>query len=1051
MAYNDYTNINTNVHRINYEFNRAVSSSDLNITQSIINNNIATYLINNKGTNYFRSRSVNSQIILNGSNVSLEIPEFKFILINNNAMYCFRSFLSNLLKISLGSITSIPVNGWNIYCHYRDVYFTYQSGNVYINGLRNNSYNTFNIESNPTYDSTKIIDSNLNEEVTSRNVIELTFYASASATPQVLGNNWSNGQLIGNVIEKSPGTLIFNQENPIVDFDTVTSHINELVNSESGIHGFRFYNNKLQYYNGTWIDISLGQTDINNLYALINALDIDLTALETKVDNHIAKTSSDNVHGLTVNNDNRLVVNGTVIANLDDITNDVRWGDKILPEGEFVSDWIVEPISGSGTQSDPYLIFHPYHLTLIKNNLTAYYKLVNNIDLGSAIGMVANIDYTDWNLSLDNPSAPLYNSGNGWEGLSLNGRFEGVFDGNGKKIKNILTRYNLTSASFSVLFNDLGVGGVIKNLILDKGLVDCRNTILNLGYGSFTRYAYYNSLIENCSNHINFIGSLVTTGSIGGIVSSGDCSILNCSNHGNLIANSTSIAGIITYSNVSGTGNPQLIENCYNTGNIISYNTTASSRPSGIMSSANVILVPVNIVNCYNVGLVAIDINQDGSVLTPTLGIFHYVNSNNNNNFSITNCFSSIGSSTSDTNNPQRWTMLNEVDMQSQEFVNQLNPTIFKFNEEVNNNFPFLNFEFTIINIDNLPIIVGNKNEGTIYESNYKLSDIITTVSNPNLLENSDFRIAQRGTTLTGVTSLTMRCLADRWQSMEFRGNISPYPANNYYKRQRVLDRGLHLFQTSTSTGTPILENPSAMTQLQQHPILLRQWDETTVRNIESRFSIHAPITMTVKYHPYDINYSDLIYDDNEESSYYIQSFTSTIHEATLWSPGSFSVWDILDKCGHGLDWTNSNNKNFWCIRNGKFSIKAFTGMVISQVKLEMGNKFTGFIPTNRGVEALKCYRFYVHQTPQAILQGLKIQGQNVTSFVNEIGLYPVMAFMPTGSFSVLETVNITISGINSFNPNMIRRTNIQPAIASEYFLQIGVWNGVDCENYTTS
>lgn len=37
-----------------------------------------------------------------------------------------------------------------------------------------------------------------------------------------------------------------------------TTHRNLVVNSESGVHGLRFYNKKLQYYDSKWIDIATG-------------------------------------------------------------------------------------------------------------------------------------------------------------------------------------------------------------------------------------------------------------------------------------------------------------------------------------------------------------------------------------------------------------------------------------------------------------------------------------------------------------------------------------------------------------------------------------------------------------------------------------------------------------------------------------------------------------------------------------------------------------------------------------------------------------------------
>lgn len=67
---------------------------------------------------------------------------------------------------------------------------------------------------------------------------------------------------------------------------------------------------------------------------------------------------------------------------------------------------------GAGTSAAPYLVEDAADLNQIRNNLTAYYKLVSNINLG----------------------VPPYNSGKGWVPIA---GFTGGFDGNAKKIYNL--------------------------------------------------------------------------------------------------------------------------------------------------------------------------------------------------------------------------------------------------------------------------------------------------------------------------------------------------------------------------------------------------------------------------------------------------------------------------------------------------------------------------------------------------------------------------------------------------------------------------------------
>ena len=54
---------------------------------------------------------------------------------------------------------------------------------------------------------------------------------------------------------ESPDSILLYKGNPII---ATSTHETLNVNTEAGVHGLRYYNKKLQYYNGTWNDIATG-------------------------------------------------------------------------------------------------------------------------------------------------------------------------------------------------------------------------------------------------------------------------------------------------------------------------------------------------------------------------------------------------------------------------------------------------------------------------------------------------------------------------------------------------------------------------------------------------------------------------------------------------------------------------------------------------------------------------------------------------------------------------------------------------------------------------
>lgn len=183
---------------------------------------------------------------------------------------------------------------------------------------------------------------------------------------------------------------------------------------------------------------------------------------------------------------------------------------------------------GSGTQADPYIISSKADLLLVHSNLSAYFKLAVNLDLGDSF----------------------------WEPI-LN--FAGNFDGNGKTLQNVI----VSGGNLSGLFGKALATSVIKNLGV---------TGVSISGGLYTGALIGHNLgaVENCYA----TGSLYGTSQVGGLIGF---------QQGGTVRNS--------YSNVNVTGegtsriggfigrNSGTLTNCYCVGQVSNY--TAGYTPGG--------------------------------------------------------------------------------------------------------------------------------------------------------------------------------------------------------------------------------------------------------------------------------------------------------------------------------------------------------------------------------------------------------------------------------------------------------------------------------------
>jgi hypothetical protein len=235
-----------------------------------------------------------------------------------------------------------------------------------------------------------------------------------------------------------------------------------------------------------------------------------------------------NVSNITVSPD----INCTSNANCS-MTN----GTCDLARGFCVSK-ILFPL---GTPENPFKITIWENLSNIKNNLTASYILMNNLDESSE-------GYSDY-------AGPSANTGAGWQPLGNNTtQFEGNFDGNGKTISGLYI--NRLALDLVGLFGNST--GNISNIGLDGVNVTGRNFV-----GGLVGWQKSNTIINS-----HLIGNLSGTNYIGGLIGVQESMMINNSYVTVNIKANNGIGGLIGYSYNS------TILNSYSTGNIMAKNFT---------------------------------------------------------------------------------------------------------------------------------------------------------------------------------------------------------------------------------------------------------------------------------------------------------------------------------------------------------------------------------------------------------------------------------------------------------------------------------------------
>ncbi len=226
----------------------------------------------------------------------------------------------------------------------------------------------------------------------------------------------------------------------------------------------------------------------------------------------------------------------------------------------------------------------------IRNDLTANYRLVNDIDLTAATAKGGDWDFM----------------GNGWNPIGSNNiytneAFTGTFDGNGYAIRGLRIEQTTLPAGTDIIYVGLfaNVAGTVKNLAVYGSV----NSQSGRYVGGIAAYAY-GGTIENCQNNATVTISHSSNAYMGGIVGGGNGTTINqCVNTGAITSLSTypgpdrNIGGIAGWLQGAST-----VSNCYNTGDIASYEGNGTDYVGGIVGYY---VSDDKIQSCYNRGQTA--------------------------------------------------------------------------------------------------------------------------------------------------------------------------------------------------------------------------------------------------------------------------------------------------------------------------------------------------------------------------------------------------------------------------------------------------------------
>ncbi len=297
--------------------------------------------------------------------------------------------------------------------------------------------------------------------------------------------------------------------------------------------------------------------------------------------------------------------------------------------------------SGSGTSGDPYKIYYADQLNQVRNFLSTsgvYFKLMNDIDLESWIS--ENYPTQGWQ-PIGSSSAP----------------FQGVFDGNGKK----LTNFSITRSSTDYVgFFAYTSGATIKNLTIEGSVKGKQYTGSLIGYGINTNVSSYtfNGALAASGSHGGGVAGYITSGTasslnvnatitgtsyLGGLFGQGSGTVSTATVASSVKGTSFNVGGAIGYSAGITLSNCTItapVTGTYNTGGIIGYITGTSSIQSSKQTG--------KISGSYNIGGIlgsstaktTVSNSKHAGDITGTYNIGGTIGSANSCAITLTSCYS---------------------------------------------------------------------------------------------------------------------------------------------------------------------------------------------------------------------------------------------------------------------------------------------------------------------------------------------------------------------------------------------------------------------------
>ncbi len=290
---------------------------------------------------------------------------------------------------------------------------------------------------------------------------------------------------------------------------------------------------------------------------------------------------------------------------------------------------------GSGTKNDPYLISTKAQLDLVQYDLSAHYRLQNDIIFTAE-------DFAS--------GGAFYNDGKGFCPIGDNNTaFRGSFDGNGKKIANLyIYRFVSNYSKIGLFANNRGeifelglenvrikaecVGGfctIEVGGIAGENQGQIENCHINGNIQGSSEGAYTDMIvggivgqnidgeIVGCYNEASIFGDSIYGVSVGGLIglTSGG-NVARCRNEGQVSALSVYYEASISAGGIAAIGNNATISDCYNIGTISAVcdttklaGTNDATYVGGIVATSNDSLVSA----CYNMGTIRADASTNHS------------------------------------------------------------------------------------------------------------------------------------------------------------------------------------------------------------------------------------------------------------------------------------------------------------------------------------------------------------------------------------------------------------------------------------------------------